>query len=60
MPQLVFLTFFLGLTAGKAPVSLQADPAIASIALEIGGRVVATIPHAPPHGPWTTDVDFGP
>jgi hypothetical protein len=56
MPQLVFLTLFLGLTAGKAPVSLRADPAIASITLEIGGRVVATIPHAP----WSTEVDFGP
>lgn len=56
MPQLVFLTLFLGLTAGKGTVSLQADPAIASIRLEIGGRVVATIPHAP----WSAEVDFGP
>jgi hypothetical protein len=56
MPQLVFLTLFLGLTAGKAQVSLQADPAIASIALEIGGRVVAKIQHSP----WTAEVDFGP
>ena len=56
MPQLVFLTLFLGLTTGKAPVSLQADPAIASISLEIGDRIVATIPHAP----WSAEVDFGP
>src|SRR5437764_12676333 len=56
MPQLVFLTLFLGLTTGKAPVSLQADPAIASISLETGDRIVATIPHAP----WSAEVDFGP
>jgi hypothetical protein len=56
MPQLVFLTFFLGLTSGKAPVSLQADASIASIRLELGGREVATMTHAP----WTADVDFGP
>lgn len=56
MPQLVFLTFFLGLTSGKATVSLQADASIASIRLELGDRVLATMPHAP----WSTEVDFGP
>lgn len=56
MPQLVFLTFLLGLTTGKATVSLQADASIASIRLELGGRAVATMNHAP----WTADVDFGP
>lgn len=56
MPQLVFLTFFLGLTTGKGTVSLQADPAIASIRIELAGRTVATLDHAP----WTADVDFGP
>ena len=56
MPQLVFLTFFLGLTTGPATVSLQADPAIASIRLELGGRTVAAIPHAP----WSAAIDFGP
>lgn len=55
MPQLVFLTFFLGLTTGKAPVSLQADSSIASIRLELGGRAVATMTHAP----WSTEIDFG-
>lgn len=55
MPQIVFLTFFLGLTRGPAKVVLQADPAIASIRLELGGRMVATIEHPP----WTADIDFG-
>ncbi|HEX3581803.1 MAG TPA: hypothetical protein VH087_08570 [Thermoanaerobaculia bacterium] len=56
MPQLVFLTFLLGLTTGKATVSLQADASIASIRLELGGRSVATMTQAP----WSADVDFGP
>lgn len=56
MPQLVFLTLFLGLTSGKATVSLQADASIATIRLEIDGRVVATMNHAP----WSAEVDFGP
>ena len=56
MPQLVFLTLFLGLTTGKATVSLQADPAIASIRIELGGRDAATIAHAP----WSAEIDFGP
>lgn len=55
MPQIVFLTFFLGLTRGPATVTLQADPAIASIRLELGGRTVATMDRAP----WTTVIDFG-
>jgi hypothetical protein len=56
MPQLIFLTFFLGLTTGTGTVTLQADPAIASIRLEIDGRKVATIDHAP----WSAEIDFGP
>ncbi len=56
MPQLVFLTFLLGLTTGKATVSLQADASIASIRLELGGRAAATMNRAP----WTAEVDFGP
>jgi hypothetical protein len=56
MPQLVFLTLFLGLSSGKATVSLQADASIATIRLELDSRVVATIDHAP----WSADVDFGP
>jgi hypothetical protein len=55
MPQIVFLTFFLGLTGGHATVALQADPAIASIRIELGGRTVAKIEHPP----WTADIDFG-
>jgi hypothetical protein len=55
MPQLVFLTFLLGLTTGQATVSLQADPAIASIRLELDGHAAATIDDAP----WTASVDFG-
>jgi hypothetical protein len=55
MPQIVFLTFFLGLTRGPANVALQVDPAIASIRLELGGRTVATMNQAP----WTTVIDFG-
>jgi len=55
MPQIVFLTFFLGLTSGPARVALQADPAIASIQLVLGGRAIAKIEHPP----WTADIDFG-
>lgn len=56
MPQLIFLTLFLGLTSGKATVSLQADASIAAIRLELDGRVVATMNHSP----WSTEIDFGP
>src|SRR5947209_1514300 len=56
MPQLVFLTFFLGLTSGKMTVSLQADPSIASIRLELSGRTAATITQPP----WSAEIDFGP
>lgn len=56
MPQVVFLTLFLGLTAGLQTVELRVDPQVQSVRLELGGRALATIEHAP----WSARVDFGP
>jgi len=55
-PQLVFLTFFLGLIAGQNNVALQAGPEIKSIRLLLDGRELAEISQPP----WRTNVDLGP
>lgn len=55
MPQIVFLTLFLGLTSGPGSVSLQADPAVKSVRIELGGKELAVIRHPP----WSANVDFG-
>jgi hypothetical protein len=55
MNQLVFLTLFLGLTAGVQPVTLGVSGSVAKVELRLDDRVVATFNRAP----WTAQVDFG-
>jgi hypothetical protein len=55
MPQVIFLTVFLGLVSGVQLVNLQVDPAVRSVRLELGGRPVATLAGEP----WSAQVDFG-
>lgn len=55
MPQIVFLSLFLGLITGTQTVTLQAGAAVKSVRIELGGREVARIDNAP----WSAKVDFG-
>lgn len=55
MNQLVFITLFLGLTAGVQPVRLGVSGAIERVELRLDDRAMATIDHSP----WTSPVDFG-
>lgn len=55
MPQIVFLTVFLGLVTGLQSISLQVDPAVKFVRLELGGEQVATM-NGPP---WSARVDLG-
>ncbi len=55
MPQIVFLTLFLGLASGIHTVDLQVSPGIASVRLFVAGRPAATITKPP----WRAPVDFG-
>lgn len=55
MQQLVFLTVFLGLVAGRQPVELLAPADVARVELRLDGRTVSTL-QAPP---WKANVDFG-
>jgi len=55
VPQIVFLSFFLGLITGVQSVVLQVDAAVKSVRIELGGREVARMDGAP----WTAKVDFG-
>ena len=55
MNQLVFITLFLGLTAGVQPVRLGVNGAIERVELRLDDRLVATIARAP----WTSRIDFG-
>ena len=55
MPQIVFLSLFLGLITGIQSVVLQTDPSVKSVRIELGGREVARIDGAP----WMAKVDFG-
>jgi hypothetical protein len=56
MPQIVFLSLFLGLISGMQPVEMQVDPAIKSVRITIGGNAVASLDHPP----WRATIDFGP
>ena len=56
MPQLVFLTLFLGLTSGMNSIALKATPEVRSIRIQLGGRTVVALAHSP----WSAPVDFGP
>jgi hypothetical protein len=55
MPQLAFVTLFLGLVSGVQPVAVSLVGDAAVIELRLDDRTVATL-HAPP---WRADVDFG-
>lgn len=55
MPQIVFLSLFLGLVTGFQNVSLRVDEGVKSVRIELGGREVARITSAP----WSARVDFG-
>jgi len=55
MPQIVFLSLFLGLITGVQSVVLQVDASVRSVRIELGGREVARMDSAP----WMAKVDFG-
>jgi len=51
----VFLTFFLGLTAGTRPLQLQVDEAVYRVEIVLDGAVVGGVAAEP----WRTQVAFG-
>src|SRR4051794_39698650 len=55
MPQIVFLTLYLGLVSGTQPIELRTDAGIASVRLMLDGKPVAALESAP----WRALVDFG-
>lgn len=55
MPQIVFLTLYLGLVSGRQPVEMRADAGIATVQLVLDGKPVASLTSAP----WRAVVDFG-
>ena len=55
MPQIVFLSLFLGLVTGFQNVSLRVDDGVKLVRIELGGREVARMTNAP----WSARVDFG-
>jgi hypothetical protein len=55
VPQIVFLSLFLGLVTGVQNVALRVDEGVKSVRIELGGREVARMESAP----WSARVDFG-
>jgi hypothetical protein len=55
VPQIVFLSLFLGLVTGFQNVNLRVDEGVKSVRIELGGREVARMESAP----WSARVDFG-
>jgi hypothetical protein len=55
VPQIVFLSLFLGLVTGFQNVGLRVDDGVKSVRIELGGREVARMESAP----WSARVDFG-
>jgi hypothetical protein len=55
VPQVVFLSLFLGLITGIQAVDLQVGAAVKSVRIDLGGREVARMNEAP----WSAKVDFG-
>jgi hypothetical protein len=55
VPQIVFLSLFLGLITGVQNVSLRVDDGVKSVRVELGGREVARMTSPP----WSARVDFG-
>lgn len=56
MPQIIFLTVYLGLIAGRQPIELQASADVKLMRILVDGAKVVTL-GAPP---WKTIVDLGP
>jgi hypothetical protein len=54
--QIVFLSLFLGIVAGKNPVNLQVTGPVKSIRIFVGDRQAAVLNEPP----WRATVDFGP
>lgn len=54
--QIVFLTLYLGLIAGRQPVELQVGPEVKSVRILVDGRESAVLKAAP----WSAIVDLGP
>jgi hypothetical protein len=54
--QIVFLTLYLGLIAGRQPVDLQVGPDVKSVRILVDGREAAVVKAAP----WSAIVDLGP
>ena len=55
MPQIVFLSLFLGLVTGTQSVDLRVDPSVASVRIDLNGAEVARLDQAP----WSAKVNFG-
>lgn len=55
MPQVVFLSLFLGLVTGIQSVDLRVDGAVKSVRIELADREVGRLTNAP----WSAKVDFG-
>src|SRR5260370_11453968 len=54
--QIVFISLYLGLIAGRQPVELQAGPSVKSVRVLVDGREAAVL-QSPP---WRAIVDLGP
>lgn len=55
MPQIVFLTLYLGLVSGRQPISVRPDPGIVSVRMTLNGAPFATLTSPP----WRATADFG-
>jgi hypothetical protein len=55
VPQVIFLSLFLGLITGTQSVDLQVDAAVKSVRIDLRGREVTRLDKAP----WSAKVDFG-
>ncbi len=56
MPELAFLTLFLGLVSGVQPVAVSVVGDVPTLELVLDGKAFSTL-HQPP---WRAEVDFGP
>src|SRR5882724_9194493 len=53
--QIVFISLFLGLIAGRQPVELQVSPAVTTVRILVDGHDAATLTTPP----WRATIDFG-
>ena len=56
MPELAFLTLFLGLVSGVQPVAVSVVGDVARLELSLDGKTFTTLQQPP----WRATVDFGP